>query len=220
MIPTDDLRALDRRAVHLIRSIQPVQFPDVSDLDVSGVAELEDRCPVLRMIRRPSHAECYGEFPSVQLVRTLRRWHLHTHLHLGRGWGFVNEMAVIEDQLDSIEPVNRSGHAVWFLVRALLTGPVYMRAMEPGVVVGDLAAFARLALDAGLPVAVLSAIEAGRQEPVAADELGKLGDQLAEFIETPNRQLVRPSTSPRRPQRPLTSGPMQLAQPRSLPTGA
>lgn len=126
----------------------------------------------------PSESE-----PSIFLTpeaeRAMRFWHCILHLELSAGFQFRDQMRVADHHLGEAEASGRGpGTVPWLLLRAELVGQQLVSGLTGGAVVVGRLGFARTALTAGLPLAVLQAVEEIENRAIDAGDTGRLIDLM------------------------------------------
>ena len=129
--------------------------------------------PVARISGGPSI------FVSAEATYAMRFWHDITHVEMGADFSFENEQRVASAHMDLLERSGfRAGTLPWELMRIDTVGRSLVFTLTGGGFAPDPWVFAQRALSAGLPLAVLRAVEDIKRRPVRSEDIVQLGTLL------------------------------------------
>lgn len=99
-------------------------------------------------------------FGSARATFAMGFWHDVSHVEMDADLGFLGEMRVAKAHLTEVAKGGMpEGSLSWHLMRAATVGQNYVKAMTEGGLVPDRLAFAMTAVQNGLPMAVLDAVQ-------------------------------------------------------------
>ena len=129
--------------------------------------------PVARISGGPSI------FVSAEATYAMRFWHDITHVEMAADFSFENEQRVAWAHMNTLERSGfRPGTLAWELMRIDTVGRSLVFTLTGGGYAPDPWVFAQRALSAGLPLAVLRAVEDIKRRPVQSQDIVRLGSLL------------------------------------------